>query len=293
MDGTSKPSTSVKKPDYWLGLTNKLVVKAQDAAVEELDVFEGCNILELGCNDGEMILKILKKYKEHDLHIDGVESRAHAIDIAKKRIQKEAKEKAAKVSLKHQDYIKYLGACEKKKYDIVIASFILTNVENSKLFRSVYKVLREKGKFIILTKSSSHFEGLEEQFTKYAMQNPHLFHWSSFLHIITHKKFSYVLPLKETVGLLYKAKFSKVMATEKEILSEKKFEEPTDFARWVCETCWSGQHTSNLKKDKKEIFCKGFAEFLDWGNVRVNKEPIRLGEPFKFICPLYLIIAEK
>jgi len=279
--------------DKCVALTNDLVAKAQEAAVNKLGISENCSVLELGCGSGEMIRKTMKKYKKYNISFTGIDSRPRMVNTTKKKILKKAKNNGRSVSLKCQSCVEYLETCEKDKYDIVIASFVLSDFENSKLFGLVHKVTKNGGRFVILAKSRDNVGELEKYFLQFVILNPHLFDWNSFLWILINERFSYNLPLKKIIKLLRETKFSKVKSRAKPIVGELSFDDPMDFARWMCEGGWMPRYTNIIKKDKKEIFCREIAKFLDKKNVKVVGELVRCGKPFKFTMPIHVITAEK
>ena len=272
-------------------LTEKLFDKAHDAALSEIDILKNNYVLNLGCCGG-MMHKILSKYNRREFCLVGVDNNPQLARKARKKLN-EAKKGSHHLSLKCQDYFKYLETCEEDRYDVVIASFVLSHVENSKFFHLVSRVMKRGGRFVILKNSKSHLRELEKVFFEFAASNPHLFELRSFSQIVLNRAFSYVLPVNETTKLLREAKFSKVKSRGKPIFSNLRFGDSLHFTRWLYESGLAARYVSFVKKDKKEIFCRESAEFLADNEVEIAGEVVRREKPFKLTLPVYVITAEK
>lgn len=272
-------------------LTETLFDKAHDAALGEIVILKNNCVLNLGCSGG-LMRKILSKYNRREFYLDGVDNNPQLARKARKKLN-EAKKGHHRLSLKCQDYFNYLETCEEGRYDAAIASLVLSQVENSKFFHLVNKVMKSGGRFVILKNSKSHLRELEKAFFEFAASNPHLFELRSFSQIVLHETFSYVLPVNETIKLLREAEFSKVKRRGKPVFSNLHFENSLHFTRWLYESGLAARYISFVKKDKKEIFCREAAEFLIDNEVKIVGEVIGREKPFKLTLPVYIITAEK
>lgn len=273
-------------------LSEELVREARAAALNDLDISKNSRILDLGCGRGEMMYEVMDRYKKHKLHLTGVDFSPHMLRRARKKLNG-AKKNGHKISFRCQECFEYLETCEEDEYDLVIASFLLSYVDNSELFPLVNKVLKKGGKFLILSSSDDHMRRLEKYFFRFVLFHPFLSDWGAISSIVWSNRISHGLPLRRTRELLYEAEFSKVKGGRKLILGSAKFDDPVCFFRWLHKSVWAARYSSVVRESKKETFFNKAAEYLEENNVKIVNQPVRCGKPFKFIWPVYNIVAEK
>ena len=273
-------------------ISEELVREARTVSLKNLNILKNSRILDLGCGKGEMIGEVASRYKGYNLHFTGVDFSSHMLRKAKKKT-KDVRKNGHRVSFVCKECTDYLKTCDKGKYDVVIASFLLSYVDSSKLFPLANKALKKGGKFIILSASDDHLRGIEKYFFRFVLRHPFLSSWGSISRIVFDQKISRTIPLKKTRELLYAEGFSKVKGRSKPILGSVWFDDPVVFIGWLHRSVWATRYSSVVKENKKEIFFKKAAEYLEKNNVKIVNVPIECGKSFKFFWPAHIIIAEK
>jgi len=271
----------------------KIDATAQAKEIIDITGVKGGFVVHLGCGDGRVMYEIMDRHKNHKFHLTGVDFSPHMLRKAKKRNHVAAKKNSHRVSFICQDCMEYLEECEEKKYDVVIASFLLSYVKNSELFPLVHKVLKKGGKFVILTNSDEHLRCLEKVFFKFFILHPFLSNWFRISKFLINQRISRILPHKKTIELLKKAKFSKVKSKNKPIFGCAEFDDPASFLRWMHGSVWSARYSCLIKESKGGIFFDKAAKYLEKKKIKIVGEPVTYGKPFTFFFPVHSIIAEK
>ncbi len=257
--------------------------------VDRLRISKGDRILDIGCGSGRMVNRIIATHKDYDLQIDCVELSPEMIKEAMKKNLEFAKGNGHRICFFNQDCLEYLKNCEKDKYDLIIASMLLNYVDSKRLFPLVYNALKKGGKFAIFTSSYETFAELWENLYWFILSHLSYFNWWKALT----KKLTHLLTIKKMVRELCKQGFSNLKCDDAPILIKIPFDKPSSCLKWLDESGHAGPVFDIVREGEKELVINEAVKFAEKRNLKYSGEPIIMDKPFKFIWPIYNIIAKK
>jgi len=258
-----------------------------DDLIAKLNLSQMKDVLDLGCGTGETLYKIARKFKATKLNITGVDFCPEMIAESKSKIIGDTEAASHQINLYCQDCIAYLKNNQEKKYDLVIASFILAFVEAPDLFDLINKVLKKGSRLVILTTSRDFFREFEKFLFSFMLSHPFYFNWWDFFT----KKISHLPPIEKIVHILFKNEFKK-LEIERSIV-QIPFADPLSCLKWMDESTFATAYFNLIKKGKKDVVMKEILDYIENKSIRFFDQPIKQGRPLRFDWEIYSIIAEK
>jgi len=258
-----------------------------DDTINKLNIKPEANILDLGCGTGEILFKIVNKYKGQPLHLVGVDFSSEMIGQAKRKALEMLENKSSQIYFFCQDFIEYLKNSEGNKYDLVLASFILAYVDSSKLFDLVKEVLKKEGRLIIFNTSKDFFEEFEKILFRFIVMHPFYINWRGLLT----KSLSLAPSLEKVIRLLSSFKFRKIEVDKFTI--NMSFSDPMDCFKWMDESSFATQYINLIKTEKKIEALEKILDYIEKISFRFKGQPVKRGVPLRFDWEIYRIIAEK
>jgi len=252
-------------------------------AIDRMEITAHCSILDIGCGTGKIIQRIMERHGHHDLCIDGIDLSQEMIAAAKIKF---GGYNGNRIELYCQDAMQYLKNCEMEKYDVVVVSFLLAYIDSSKLFPLIGKVLKKGGRVVIVTTSTDHTKECEKIFFGFALRNPTYFNWWT----IFSKPLSLVAPIKKIRKQIWEAGFQDFEG--KLILTKKTFDNFLGFLYWSAQSGYTTMYYDLLIKDKKEEAMAALERYAEKNFIYFG-EQVKIGKPFNFTWPVYIISAVK